>query len=262
MEDTASLPLLHESDWPPVIERIVEATRTGCRELLHAEGDRGAWISAEAAETILGLIGIHGIPVLDASATDLEHTWMWADLHLRDAASVRHHRRPFWCWPTHDLALRRRWRHTVASTDLLIHVGDFAPESIGERRRRALLDTLPGRRVNVLGNHDVAAMHAPLTDGWDASFGALVIGSVPPLVVTHCPLRSVPPGAVNVHGHMHRRRDRRNDPRINVAVEQTGYQPIRVSALVAEASRRLAGCGPRPLQGKSGAPPGTAVHSP
>ena len=79
-------------------------------------------------------------------------------------------------------------------------------------------------------------MHAPLTDGWNASFGALVIASDPPLVVTHCPLRSVPPGAVNVHGHMHRRRDRRDDPRINVAVEQTGYRPVPASGLIAEAA--------------------------
>ena len=47
---------------------------------------------------------------------------------------------------------------------------------------------------------------------------------------------------------MHRRRDRIHDPRINIAVEQTGYQPVRVSALVAEARRRLAGEAPRPLR--------------
>lgn len=247
MENTAGLPLLPESDWPPDIEAIVEATRAGCRDLLRAETDRGASISAEAADSVLGLIGIWGIPVLDAARLDPERTWRWADLHLRDAASVRHHRRPFWCRLTHDGALKRRWRDTVRPADLMIHAGDFAPEFAGERRRRALLDALPGRKVNVLGNHDVAAVHAPLTDGWDATLGAVVIASNPPLVVTHCPLRTVPPGAVNVHGHMHRRRDRRNDPRINVAVEQTGYRPVPASALIAEAARRLDGDAPRPL---------------
>ena len=38
---------------------------------------------------------------------------------------------------------------------------------------------------------------------------------------------------------MHRRRDRRNDPRINIAVEQTGYRPVPAAALIAEAARRL-----------------------
>ena len=254
MENTAGLPLLHQSDWPPDVERIVEATRAECRDL-RAEGDRGASISADAAETILGLIGIHGVPVLDGSAADLRRTWLWADLHLHDAASVRHHRRPFWGWPTHDRALRRRWRNSVGPSDLMIHVGDFAPESIGERRRRALLDTLPGRKVNVLGNHDVAAVHAPLTDGWDATFGALVVASNPALAITHCPLRNVPAGAVNVHGHMHRRRDRRSGPWINVAVEQTGYHPVQASALVTEATRRLKGFAPVPLCGYGTAAP-------
>ncbi len=129
----------------------------------------------------------------------------------------------------------------------MLHAGGFAPEFVDELHRRALLDALPGRKVNILGNHDVVAVHAPLTDGWDATLGALVVASNPPLAITHCPLRDVPPGAVNVHGHMHRRRDRRHDPRINVAVEQTGYHPVRMSTLITEAGRRLAGEPPRPL---------------
>lgn len=257
MEDTAGLELLEEDDWSPEIGRVVKSTREGCRDLLRAEGDRGASISPEAADTILGLIGIHDVPVLDAGAADLERTWLWADLHLLDAAAVRGHRRPFWCRLTHDRALRRRWRRAVRPADLVIHAGDFAPEFVGERRRQALLDALPGRKVNILGNHDVAAVHAPLTEGWDASFGAVVIASDPPLVITHCPLRDVPAGAVNVHGHMHRRRDRTSDPRINVAVEHTNYYPVQASTLVSEAARRLKGFAPAPLCGDRTAAPAT-----
>jgi len=54
---------------------------------------------------------------------------------------------------------------------------------------------------------------------------------------------------------MHRRRDRKNDPRINIAVEQTGYYPVPASALVAEAARRLAGEAPRRLDTCSTATP-------
>ena len=247
MDDAAGIPLLEDARTPPGIREIVDATRAACRDLLRTDGDDGTRMDPDAADTVLGLIGIWGVPVLDPARLDPERIWLWADLHLRDAASVRCHRRPFWCWPTHDRALRRRWRRAIAPADLTIHAGDFAPECVGERRRRALLDALPGRKINILGNHDVAALHAPLTDGWDASFGALVIASDPPLVVTHCPLRNVPPGTVNIHGHMHRRRDRSDDPHINIAVEQTGYHPVRASALATEAARRLAGHAPRPL---------------
>ena len=248
MDHEAGIPLLEDSRTPPGIREIVGATRTACSDLLRTNKANDAWMDPDAVETVLGLIGLWGLPILDPARLDPERTWLWADLHLRDAASVRCHRRPFWCRATHDRALRRRWRQTVGRTDLTIHAGDFAPELVDERARRTLLGTLPGRKVNILGNHDVAAMHAPLTDGWDASFGALVIASEPPLVVTHCPLRNVPAGAVNVHGHMHRRRDRKDDPRINIAVEQTGYRPVRASALIAEAAPRLAGEAPRPLR--------------
>lgn len=94
----------------------------------------------------------------------------------------------------------------------------------------------------------MAGLLSPLTDGWDETHGAIVIAAAPPLVLTHCPLRTVPAGAVNVHGHAHRRTDRRHDPHINVAVEQTAYQPVQLRMVIEEAGRRLAGESPRPLR--------------
>ena len=229
------------------IDEIVRATRTACRELLRPDGRGRTWMDPDATHTILAMIAIQGIPVLRIGDLRPERIWLWADLHLRDRASVPYLHRPFWHWRTHDRALKRRWRRTVAPADTVIHAGDLAPESVGEQHRRRMLDRLPGRKINVLGNHDVAALHAPLTDGWDETHGAVVIASDPPLVITHCPLRTVPAGAVNVHGHIHERRDRRLDPRINVAVNRTGYHPVSAAALIKEAARRLAGATPVPL---------------
>ena len=120
-------------------------------------------------ESILATIATWGVPILDTNEEQARRTWIWSDLHLRDRASVRIHRRPFWTWWTHDRALMRRWRNAVEPTDTMIHAGDFAPEHVQEGAQRALLDTLPGRKINVLGNHDVAAMLSPLTDGWNES---------------------------------------------------------------------------------------------
>ena len=204
-------------------------------------------MAPDATQTILATIATWGIPVLGMDAQQSRRTWIWSDLHLRDRASVRVHTRPFWTWRTHDRALMRRWRRTVAATDTTIHVGDFSTEFVHEGARAALLARLPGRKINVLGNHDMAGLFSPLTDGWDASHGALVIASAPPLVATHCPLGKVPAGAVNVHGHMHRRTDRQEDPHINVAVEQTGYRPVRLSRVIEEAGRRIEGKRPTAL---------------
>ena len=230
------------------LARIAEATRQAYRELLVHDERGDTRMAPEATETILATIATWGVPILRMDEAQARQTWIWSDLHLRDRASVRIHRRPFWTWRTHDRALRRRWRRTVGPDDTMIHAGDFAPEYMHEGARCALLETLPGRKINVLGKHDVAGMLSPLTDGWDESHGALVVATPPPLVVTRCPLRTVPPGAVNVHGHAHRRRDRRGDPHINVAVEQTGYLPTRLSTVIDEARRRLAGEEPQPLK--------------
>ena len=231
----------------PDVSALLRATRCACAELLLPDASGGTLIAPDAMQAVLAMIVTWGVPVLRLDDSDLERTWLWADLHLCDGSTVWVHRRPFWTRAFHDRALTRCWRRTVAAGDTVIHVGDFAPETVHEARRSSLLRVLPGSKINVLGNHDVAAPLAPLTDGWDRSYGALVIASTPPLVVTHCPLRTVPSGTVNVHGHMHRRRDRRLDPRINVAVEQTGYRPVRASHLVVEAARRLRGEHPIPL---------------
>ncbi len=226
---------------------IAKATRQACRELLGADERGKTSMAPEATKTILATIATWGIPIIEMTNMQAEQTWIWSDLHLRDGASVRFHRRPFWMVRTHDRALMRRGRQTVGAGDTIIHAGDFASEFVHDAARTKLLDSLPGRKINVLGNHDVAGLLAPLTDGWDETHGALVVAADPPLVVTHCPLRTVSAGAVNVHGHTHRRWDRRNDPRINVAVEQTGCRPVRLSRVIDEARRRLAGEAPQPL---------------
>ena len=56
----------------------------------------------------------------------------------------------------------------------------------------------------------------------------------PPLLWTHYPLREVPEGHVNIHGHEHGK-PLRMSPHINVSVEQLEYEPISLTKL-----RRLA----------------------
>ena len=205
-------------------------------------------MSAEAVQTIVAMISISGIPILERSSPETERTWLWSDLHLLDQASVQEHRRPFRSWRSHDRNLKRRWRQAIAPEDTMIHVGDFAPEWINEDRRRKLLEELPGTKINILGNHDIRSILTPLTEGWNHSYGAMIIAATPPLVITHCPLRTVPAGAVNVHGHMHRRKDRTSDAHINVAVEQIGYHPVEVGTIIEEARRRLGGEAPTSLR--------------
>ena len=47
--------------------------------------------------------------------------------------------------------------------------------------------------------------------------------------MTHVPVLSVPPGCVNVHGHMHEAASPTRNRHINVCVEQLAYRPARLS---------------------------------
>ena len=57
----------------------------------------------------------------------------------------------------------------------------------------------------------------------------------PPLLMTHFPLRRVPEGCVNLHGHLHNATVRGSTRHINVCVEQVHYRPRSLTAI-----RRLA----------------------
>ena len=59
----------------------------------------------------------------------------------------------------------------------------------------------------------------------------------PPPPLSHEPLRRIPPGAVNVHGHVHDGTEA-TARHINLTVEQTDYAPIRLSEVLAEARER------------------------
>ena len=60
----------------------------------------------------------------------------------------------------------------------------------------------------------------------------------PPLALSHYPLRQIPVGAVNLHGHLHEGTEpsRRH---INLAVEQTHYSPVGVIWVLDKARQRL-----------------------
>ncbi len=56
-------------------------------------------------------------------------------------------------------------------------------------------------------------------------------------VLSHEPLRQIPPGAICVHGHLHEG----TEPtvrHINLTVEQTLYRPVRLARVVEQARER------------------------
>ena len=56
------------------------------------------------------------------------------------------------------------------------------------------------------------------------------------MVLTHVPMGALPPGWVNLHGHV-----LRETPHINVCVEHTNYRPLPIESLLTLGKRLLAG---------------------
>ena len=67
--------------------------------------------------------------------------------------------------------------------------------------------------------------------GFERMCVAAVRAGAPPLVFSHLPLAPPPAGAVNVHGHLHRR-DPPSPQHWNVSVERLGYRPVRLDRLI------------------------------
>ena len=137
--------------------------------------------------------------------------------------------------------LLREWRRRVRSDDTIICLGDVAhPDAWRDRRLVLDIRDCPGNRVLMLGNHDLN--RAALREAGSTTQCSLALCATdPPLALSHYPLRQIPVGAVNLHGHLHEGTEptRRH---INLAVEQTDYSPVGLIWVLDKArQRQLAG---------------------
>ena len=173
-----------------------------------------------------------GIPRGDTSViTDqFGRVMILSDTHFWHRNIVADQNRP----SNHTEVMMYRWRKTVSEDDILLHLGDIVHGiSLGQLAQR-FPDLPPKRKFLLLGNHDSAGRIAIFMDhGWqvldpfEARYGGVR------LFFTHEPLEEVPPGAINVHGHLHNR-PAPSDRHINVSVEQLDYRPHRLVRLLAQ----------------------------
>ena len=137
-------------------------------------------------------------------------------------------------------ALFRNWHRTVSPGDTIICLGDIAIHGLWgtllKRLRRA-----PGRKILVIGNHEINRIGEVDIDGFEELHSTLYAAGDPPLLLTHMPLRHVPDGCVNVHGHLHNRESPSRTRHINVSVEQLRYRPRPWEAIGRLARNMVAG---------------------
>ena len=102
-------------------------------------------------------------------------------------------------------ALLAEWRRRVRPGDPIICLGDVAHFDAWHDDSRLRLDVAgcPGERPLILGNHHVYSRAELAAAGFDQQYAAAVCDTDPLLLLTHVPLRRVPPNTVNIHGHLH-----------------------------------------------------------
>ena len=167
----------------------------------------------------------------------VERTWIWSDLHLSDRGALEAFDRPFADPRAMNRHLLARWRELVWPGDTIICLGDVAhPAAWRDRELMAELRACPGERVLIVGNHDTDLV-ALAEAGFTTRHRVALYDAEPALALSHEPLRAVPVGAVNVHGHLHEGTEptRRH---VNLAVERCGYEPLPMTAVVARVRER------------------------
>ena len=199
------------------------------RRAVEPPGQRG--VNRKQTLALIQQASEHGNEILEA---DDERTWIWSDLHLGHSVAIMAFDRPFTNTATMDWTLMEAWRQRVGTEDTIVCLGDVSAEGYMHVGHAQMWNSAPGRKWLVLGNHDVDLVNRSGSLDTERSTAAVTAPGDPPLLLTHMPLIAVPPGCVNVHGHIHEKPSP-TDRHINVSVEQLEYGPARMSDI-----RRLA----------------------
>lgn len=164
----------------------------------------------------------------------------WSDLHLGHANIIGYAERPFGGEWHMNAQLLANAQAVVGADDWLLFVGDLAMWKDAAMVAE-WVGACPGRKVLVLGNHDVRGRECPKSvEDWQALGFEAVADAVAlpaahdagPVWITHYPLpdRLLPEGIINLHGHTHQHSP--TGPHANACVEVVGYQPRPILDLI------------------------------
>jgi calcineurin-like phosphoesterase family protein len=157
-------------------------------------------------------------------------TWLITDTHFNHTMLVRDGHRPA------DFQKRvvANWQRLVKPQDTVWHLGDVILGQNGTLKE--ILDTLPGVKYLVRGNHDHESNAWYLRHGFAFVAQGVLHGGV---WLTHAPQATLPDGAViNVHGHLHvkevghRHGEAFPEHCKLLSLEEQNYAPVELAAFV------------------------------
>lgn len=161
---------------------------------------------------------------------DIWDTFIISDTHFN-------HYPKTWEWPARPEGWEQRiidnWNKTVFKNSKVIHLGDFgfgSKEAIKRAREK-----LNGEIYLLKGNHDRHGAKWYEDVGINLikkNFAIQTSGEI--FVFSHRPIRDeLPEKMVNIHGHVHEKKEFLRERHVNMSVEQTGFYPYKFPTIVA-----------------------------
>lgn len=128
------------------------------------------------------------------------------------------------------------WNSVIKPNDKVYHLGDFA---FGRRTIDEIAPRLNGRKVLILGNHD---LHIDLLSKYfKIKLCHKFKTENTPFVLSHMPIHANAltgcPALANVHGHNHRPNNYEGSQYINITVEATNYMPVNWNFILSKVKK-------------------------
>lgn len=160
-------------------------------------------------------------------------TYIWSDLHLGHKNIIGYCNRPFTSVEEMNDRLIKAWQARVKKQDVIINLGDVCMGGgYNKEKLTALIPTLPGRKILVMGNHDRAHSANFWRDvGFDEVYPYPIIYR-DWYILSHEPLflnEKIP--YLNVHGHTHEKSYDHPSYK-NVSVDKTNFEPVDFEVIV------------------------------
>lgn len=157
-------------------------------------------------------------------------TFFTSDWHLGHKHILRYEPRPFSSLDDMQSALIAHWQERVQKKDTVYVLGDFSVTNTQKRPEiEAILASLPGRKILILGNHD-----DPKIQGWTEQHQLLQVRvDGRRLILCHYPLESWGDmrNILHLHGHTHGSGGR-HPGRIDVGVDVWGGHLVTLEELL------------------------------
>lgn len=163
--------------------------------------------------------------------------YIWSDIHFGHKNIIKYANRPFPNVELMQACLIGNYLNVVTPNDIVIFGGDIG--FLSENKINEILVTLPGYKIQIIGNHDIHRDGKLYELAFDERHPCLTIDVKDvdceyQLLFTHYPMDNIPKGCVNVHGHIHQN-PAPSKKHFNMCVEHTNFAPRPLTDAMAQA---------------------------